>query len=153
MLLLEGQVNTSIWSLARNNIRQHGSTLQPRAHDSVRACTRTWHATCRLYIHLFLRRAHPGPRSIILSKVATRVKYSLKILSETELWVSFPKPFLLWVLCIVGAAESGLGQIPMYGGYTPEDRIWLLQILGKLRGIMGLETVSCDPGSRILLWP
>jgi len=149
MLLLEGQVNTSIWSLARNNVRQHGSAFQPRADDSVRACTRTWHATCLLYIHLFLRRAQPGPKSIIISKVATRVKYSLKILSETELWVSFPKPFLLWVLCIVGAAESGLGQIPMYSGDTPGDTIWLLQILGKLRGIMGLNTVSCDPGSRI----
>ncbi|PVH81411.1 hypothetical protein DL98DRAFT_514783 [Cadophora sp. DSE1049] len=138
MLLLEGQINASIWSLARNNVRQHGSSTQARADDSVRACTRTWHATCLLYIHLFLRRAHPGPKSIVISKVATRVKYSLRILSETELWVSFPKPFLLWVLCIVGVAESGVGQLPVYGGDTSGDKIWLLQILGKLRGAMGL---------------
>ncbi|KAH7400171.1 hypothetical protein BKA64DRAFT_707857 [Cadophora sp. MPI-SDFR-AT-0126] len=138
MLLLEGQINASIWSLARNNVRQHGSSTQARAADSVRACTRTWHATCLLYTHLILRRAYPSPKSIIISKVTTRVKYSLKILSETELWVSFPKPFLLWVLCIVGIAESGAGQLPAYGGNVSGDKMWLLQVLGKLRRVMGL---------------
>ncbi|KAH7327330.1 fungal-specific transcription factor domain-containing protein [Rhexocercosporidium sp. MPI-PUGE-AT-0058] len=139
MLLLEGQVNASIWSLIRNNVRQYGSATQPRADDTVRSCTRTWHGTCLLYIHLFLRRAQPGPRNVVISKVATRVKYSLRILSETELWVSFPKPFLLWVLCVVGVAESGIGQVTATVGITA-DRIWLLQMLGKLRGIMGLQS-------------
>ncbi|KAL2060703.1 hypothetical protein VTL71DRAFT_9344 [Oculimacula yallundae] len=139
MLLLEGQVNASIWSLSKNNVRQWGSATQPRANDTVRACTRTWHGTCLLYIHLFLRRAHPSPRSVVISKIARRVKYSLRILSETELWVSFPKPFLLWVLCVVGVAESGIGQLPIAVGSNATDRLWLLQILGKLRNLMGLD--------------
>ncbi|KAL5327876.1 hypothetical protein ACEPPN_005582 [Leptodophora sp. 'Broadleaf-Isolate-01'] len=140
MLLLEAQVNASIWSLIRNNVRQHGSATQPRADEPVRSCTRTWHGTCLLYIHLFLRRAYLGPRSVVISKVAMRVKYSLRILSETELWVSFPKPFLLWVLFVIGVAESGIGQVASTAGGDSTDMIWLLQILGKLRGIMCLES-------------
>lgn len=147
MLLLEAQVNASIWSLIRNNVRQHGSATQPRADEPVRSCTRTWHGTCLLYIHLFLRRAYLGPRSVVISKVAMRVKYSLRILSETELWVSFPKPFLLWVLFVIGVAESGIGQVASTAGGDSTDMIWLLQILGKLRGIMCLESVSNDPGN------
>ncbi|KAK0104270.1 hypothetical protein ONS96_005362 [Cadophora gregata f. sp. sojae] len=131
MLLLEGQVNTSIWSLARNNVRQHGSSTQARAEDSVRACTRTWHGTCLLYIHLFLRRALIGPKSIIISKIVTRVKYSLRILNDTELWVSFPKPFLL---CAMGFVRSG------------GCREWSWAISGLWRNFGRQNMVTADPG-------
>lgn len=135
--MLETQINASIWSMNRNSIRQHGDALRTPASEAVRACTRTWHGSALLYIHLILRQALPAANHAMVAKVAARVKTSLRILTEEELWVWFPKEFLLWVLCLVGTTEEG-------GEHTSEaigpDRLWLLLMLSRLRNMMGLDT-------------
>ncbi|KAF8848972.1 hypothetical protein BDZ45DRAFT_252598 [Acephala macrosclerotiorum] len=123
MLLLERQVIASIWSMASNNRRQRTDT------KAVRACARTWHSTILTYIHMFLRRTHRNSWRVVVDKVAARLRYSLKILTPTELWVDFPPKFLLWVLVIAGAATDG-----------HPDRKWLAGLLSRLKGRQKLES-------------
>ncbi|KAE8447010.1 hypothetical protein EG329_011144 [Mollisiaceae sp. DMI_Dod_QoI] len=123
MLLLERQVIASVWSLSSNNRRQRSET------KAVKACTRTWHSTVLTYIHMFLRHTHPNSRRVTVDKVAARLRYSLKILTPTELWFDFPPNFLLWVLVIAGVAAEG-----------HPDRKWLLHLLSQLRERQELET-------------
>lgn len=123
MLLLERQVIASVWSMSSNNRRQKTDT------KAVRICARSWHSTILTYIHMFLRRTHRNSWRVIVDKVAARLRYSIKILTPTELWVDFPSQFLLWVLVIAGAAADG-----------HPDRKWLAGLLSELRGNRGWET-------------
>jgi Fungal specific transcription factor domain len=125
--LLERQVVASIWSLNLNNIRQHGSATRPKQPITVRTCTRTWHCTTLIFIHMVLRKTPPS--SQIVEKLVRRAKFSMQILTPEELWIYFPHRFLLWVLIIVGIASAGHG-----------DRLWLLQTLKQLQQRLSLES-------------
>jgi Fungal specific transcription factor domain len=126
LLLLERQVNASIWSLNVNNLRQRGSATRPRGPIAVRTCARTWHCTTLMYIYMVLKQ-NP-PRSKIVEKLVSRHKYSLQILTPEELWIHFPPHFLLWSLVIANIASAG-----------HPDRWWLLQLLKTLQTKLALD--------------
>ncbi|KAE9366937.1 hypothetical protein N431DRAFT_351125 [Stipitochalara longipes BDJ] len=125
--LLERQVSASAWSLNLNNIRQHGSATRPRAPIEVRTCTRTWHCTTLIFIHMVLRKT--PPTSQIVEKLVRRAKFSIRILTPEELWIHFPPRFLLWGLVIANVAAAGHA-----------DRVWLLQILKQLQQKLALDS-------------
>ena len=125
--LLERQVIASVWSLKLNNIRQYGSITQPRSSIAVRTCTRTWHSTTLVFIHMFLRKT--PPTSQIVEKLARRAKFSLQILTPNELWVHFPPKFLLWALVVANVAAAG-----------HVDREYLLRILKQLQWKLALDS-------------
>ncbi|KUJ09548.1 uncharacterized protein LY89DRAFT_740633 [Mollisia scopiformis] len=121
LLILERQVVTSIWSMSSNNRRQRGED------NSVKACARSWHSSVLTFIHVFLRHTAPSAWRVTVDKVAARVRYSLRILSPTELWVNFPPKLLLWVLVVAGVAAA-----------DHPARKWLMVLLSQLRAGQGL---------------
>lgn len=127
MMLFESQVNASVWSMALNNVRQHGSANRPRASAAVRACARTWHTTVLLYLYFILRKTPAGSR--VVQKLVARSKISLLNLTREEMWSHFPPKLLLWALFIAGIASVGC-----------TERLWFSEILGQLRGSLQLES-------------
>lgn len=127
MQLLERQMNASAWSMNLNNIRQHGSATRQREPIAVRTCTRTLHCTALIFIVMVLRKTTPS--SQIVAKVARRSKFSLKILTNDEIWVHFRPRFLLWALVVTTMASAGHA-----------DRLWLMQTLKTLREKLALDS-------------
>ena len=126
MLLFERQMIASIWSLGLNNIRQHGSPAQPRSSAAVRACTRTLHSTILTYLYVVLRQTPPNSQTV--EKLTGRLKYSLQILTQDELWVHFPTELLLWMVVIAGTACAG--RI---------EELWFCQLLIQVRHVLQLD--------------
>lgn len=118
LLLLERQVNASIWSPCLNRIRQQGSRTP--LQEAVRICSCTWHSAILVYIHVTLRRTPISSR--VVQKLVKRTRDELGTLSEDELWVRFPYDFLLWVCILVGAAAV-----------EEEDKNWLCKLFVRLR--------------------
>jgi len=136
LLLLERQVNASIWSLNLNNLRQNGSATRCRGPISVRTCARTWHCTTLIYIYMALKETPKS--SQILEKLVRRYKYSLQLLTPEELWIHFPPQYLLWSLVMASIASA-----------DHADRWWLLRLLKQLSQKLSLD--SWDAARDILI--